>query len=88
MYCTRKEIACLLTANFYSILYYNSEILHLPFLSPQLKQKMKSVSANALKLFTPNYHTCMSFNELHITGATIKLSWCTGRTSDTLPVID
>ena len=44
------EIKTLLTANFFSILYYNSDIWHLPSLSPQLKQSLLSASANTLKL--------------------------------------
>ena len=34
------ELKGLVTSNYYSILYYNSEIWHLPSLSPNLKQKM------------------------------------------------
>ena len=34
-----NELKGLLTSNYYSTLYYNSEIWHLPTLSPHLKQK-------------------------------------------------
>ena len=40
----------LLTSNFYSILFYNSEVWHIPTLKPPLKQPILSASANALKL--------------------------------------
>ena len=40
----------LLTSNYYSVLYYNSEIWNLPTLSPIFKQKLMSASANAIKL--------------------------------------
>ena len=46
----KTEIKTLLTANFFSILYYNSDIWHLPSLSLQLKQSLLSASANTLKL--------------------------------------
>ena len=42
-----KEILTLLTSNFYSILYYNSKVWHLPSLKIQIKQLLLSVSANA-----------------------------------------
>ena len=35
---SRDEMVILLMSNFYSILYYNSEIWHLPSLKPELKQ--------------------------------------------------
>ena len=45
-----NEIIQLLTSNFYSILYYNSEIWHLPTLKPELNQMLLSASAKALKI--------------------------------------
>ena len=62
---TPTELRQIVTSNFYSILYYNSEIWHLPNLSPQLKQQLLSASASALKLCTPNYDWSMSYHELH-----------------------
>ena len=53
-YFTQSEILTLLTSNFYSILYYNSEIWHLPSLKPELKQSLLSASATALKLSQKN----------------------------------
>ena len=56
----------MITANFYSILYYNSEIWHLPGLNPHLKQLLLAASAHALKLCTPSYERSMSYKDLHI----------------------
>ena len=47
----KEELLNLLTSNIYSILYYNSEIWHLPSLKPTLKQKLLSASARALKVY-------------------------------------
>ena len=62
---TPSELCQIITSNFYSILYYNSEVWHLPNLSPQLKQQLLSASASALKLCTPQYVWSMSYHELH-----------------------
>ena len=39
-YFTSKELLGLLTSNFYSVLFYNSEIWHLPTLCPEIKQML------------------------------------------------
>ena len=52
---TEKEWIRLITSNFYSILYYNSELWQLTPLSPRLKQLLLLASARALK-------TCMRYN--------------------------
>ncbi len=62
---TPNELKTIITSNFYSILYYNSEIWHLPNLSPLLKQQLLSTSALGLKLCTPNYDRSTSYLELH-----------------------
>ena len=54
-----------MTSNFYSVLYYNSEIWHLPKLNTYLKSLLLSTSARALKLCTPSYTQEMSFVKLH-----------------------
>ena len=64
-YFSPSEVKTLLTANFYSILYYNAEIWLLPNLSPYLKNLLLSKSSNALKLCTPSYCQSMSFIDLH-----------------------
>ena len=53
-YFNRQELSQLLTANFYSILYYDSDIWHVPGLSSVLRNHL--MSASALKICTPNYH--------------------------------
>jgi hypothetical protein len=60
-----NEIIQLLTSNFYSRLYYCSEVWHLPTLSPNLKQILLSASANALKLCYNKYDRSLSYIELH-----------------------
>ena len=47
-YFTKKELLGLVTSNFYSIMYYNAEIWHLPSLKTSIKQKLLSASAQAL----------------------------------------
>ena len=64
-YFTAEELRTIITSNFYSLLYYNSEIWNIPNLNAELKQKLLSISANPLKLCTPTYHDRMSFLELH-----------------------
>ena len=64
-YFTPKELSQLVTSNFYSILYYNSEIWHLPNLNPLLKRHLLAASASALKLCTPGYNNFISYLDLH-----------------------
>ena len=64
-YFTRDELKGLLTSNFYSVLYYNSEIWHLPTLNPHLKQKLLSASANALKVCLTQLPINTSFESIH-----------------------
>ena len=64
-YFTPVELRTLLTANYYSIFYYNAEIWLLPKLKKNLKSALHSASANALKLCTPYYDYTMSYNFLH-----------------------
>ena len=64
-YFTKGEITTLLTSNFYSILYYNSEIWHIPTLAPELKQILLSASANALKLSQHVPNQMQSFISIH-----------------------
>ena len=63
-YFNKEELLNLVTSNFYSILYYNSEIWHLPTLKPSLKQKLLSTSAKALKV-CKNFDSMTSFNYIH-----------------------
>ena len=54
----------LLDANFYSILYYNSDLWLTPNLSPAMKQSLLSVSANALRSCL-NLCYDVSFENIH-----------------------
>jgi hypothetical protein len=64
-YFTPMNLKNLITANFYSILYYNTEIWHLPTLNPILKNHFLAASATALKLYNPSYNKSMSYTTLH-----------------------
>ena len=64
-YFSKAQLLNIITACYFSILYYNSEIWHLPQLSPAIKQKLLSASAAPLKLTTTNYHRMISYNLLH-----------------------
>ena len=60
-----NELLGLVTSNFYSILYYNSEIWHLPTLNVALKQKLLSASAKALKVCCKMTDFMVSFASIH-----------------------
>ena len=62
-----NELLQLITANFYSILYYNSEVWHLQALKSNLKQKLLSASANAIKVCIKFCTNNISFIDLHKT---------------------
>ena len=62
---SQRELFQLITSNFYSLLYYNSEIWHLPSLKITLKQKLLSTSARALKVCWKNPSMYISFESLH-----------------------
>ena len=64
-YFSKQEILKLLTSNFYSILFYNSEVWHLPNLKPSLKQLLLSASTNALKLCQRTPDMYESFINIH-----------------------
>ena len=64
-YFTQAEILTLITTNFFSILYYNSEVWHLPTLKPEIKQHLLSASANALKLAQHYPDRMESFINVH-----------------------
>ena len=64
-YFSQSELLTLLTSNFYSILYYNSEIWHIPNLKPDLKQMLLSASANALKISQKHPDRMESFVNIH-----------------------
>ena len=65
-YFTSSELLQLVTSNFFSVLYDNSEVWHLKTLNQSMKSKLLSTSAKALKLCakTPDMWM-MSFPNLH-----------------------
>ena len=62
---TTKELLQLVTSNFFSIIYYNSEIWHLPSLKSNLKNKLLSSSAKALKTCIKYSTNDLSFVRIH-----------------------
>ena len=59
------QLRTLLTSNFFSILYFNAEIWHIPTLNQNSKQLMLSASAKALKLCKKDYSYDHSYISLH-----------------------
>ena len=64
-YFSKHELLSLVTSNFYSILFYNSEIWHLPSVKPTLKQKLLSASAKALETCIKHVDPMTSFDNIH-----------------------
>ena len=62
---TTPEIIQLLTSNYYSRLYYGSEIWQLPTLNKNCKKLLLSASANALKLCNNINNPNISYIDLH-----------------------
>ena len=60
---SEKKICC--EKRHFALLYYNSEIWHLPTLKTSLKQSLLSASAKALKICCCNYEYNLSFINLH-----------------------
>ena len=61
----KQELLQLVTSNFFSVLYYNSEIWHLPSLNNNLKTKLMSVSARALKVCMYYPDPLISYERIH-----------------------
>ena len=64
-YFTKLELLQLITANVYSVLYYNSEIWHIPSLKNELKKKLTSLSAKAIKTRMYYPDQMISFENIH-----------------------
>ena len=62
---TQNELNTLAASNFFSILYYNSEIWQLPSFKATLKQKLLSSSAKALRVCLKLSNDYVSFETLH-----------------------
>ena len=66
-YFSNRELVGLVTSNFYSILFYNSQVWHIPSLKYNLKQQLLSVSARALKACMTNPDQIISFKKMQET---------------------
>ena len=55
----------MITSNVFFILYYNSEIWHLPSLKSELKQKLVSISARAIKSCMYHPDNMISYFNIH-----------------------
>ena len=64
-YFSKKELLQLITSNVFSIMYYNSEIWHLPTLNLALKRKLFSASAGAIKTCMYYPDPMLSFDRIH-----------------------
>ena len=64
-YFNTNELLQLITSNFYSVLYYNCEIWQIPSLKTNLKRKLLTASAKAIKMCL-NYDTSnISYENMH-----------------------
>ena len=61
----QTKILMLLPSNFFSILYYNSEVWHIPKLKPLINQLLLSASATALKRSQRNPNNFESLINIH-----------------------
>ena len=64
-YFTPAETRNMITAIFFSKLYYGAEVWHFDGLSRVLHKKLKYASANALKLCTPGVTIFNTHSEIH-----------------------
>ena len=61
-----QELLQIITSNYYSIMYYNSEVWHTPILQRSLKKRLLSASARAIKVCAKSSDMWMlNFEELH-----------------------
>jgi hypothetical protein len=72
-----KELIILVTSNFYSILFHNSEVWHLPSLNHDLKNSLFVVSAAALNVCLHFPVKFISYHDLHkITNRAMPIMLC------------
>ena len=62
---SKDELKQLLTSNFYSILYYNSEVWHIPTIHSNLKQQLLAASSTGLRLLGSRCDVRISYDRLH-----------------------
>ena len=60
-----KELITLVTSNFYSVLFYNSEVWHIPSLNQDLKHCLFVASATELKMCLHYPDNTISHYDLH-----------------------
>ena len=76
-YSSHEELNKLVTAIFFSKLYYGAEVWHFPGLARPLKTKLKFASANALRLCNPNITNMHTHTEIHaMTKRALPKSMC------------
>ena len=76
-YFTTKELVQLITSNFYSVLFYNSEIWHLNSLKQRDKAFLMTSSSYALKIATHFKFPFLSYKNLHrITNRATPQMYC------------
>jgi hypothetical protein len=64
-YFKKDELLTLVTANYYSVLFYNSEIWHIPSNTSNSKKQLMAASALPLKMCLNNYDRNISYQSLH-----------------------
>ena len=64
-YFNKEELLNIITSNYYSILYYNSEIWHIPLNTHNSKKQIMSASAAPLKYCVRFYDRNISYITLH-----------------------
>ena len=64
-YFNTGELLQILTSNVFSILYYNSEVWHLPSLNQSLHKKLLTFSSTAIKMAFHYPRYLISYNNLH-----------------------
>ena len=64
-YFTPNETRNIITAIFYSKLYYGSEVWHFQGLARTIHKKLKYASANALKICTPGITALSTHTDIH-----------------------
>ena len=73
-YFNTNELLAFVTSNFYSILFYNSEIWHLPSLKNSLEQKLLSSLAKAIEVCVKYSTRDVSFIDLHAMYLSYKMA--------------
>ena len=64
---TKKELLTLVISNYYSIIFYNSEVWLIPSLTNITKNCLLSASAKPLKICYPAYNSFLTYEVLHQT---------------------